>query len=136
MRNKDVQRGDLEGLLDKGTTFSGEISFHDTLRIDGIFKGTIFSGQTLVIGESADINGEIEVENISVGGLVRGRLSARSRIELLSTARAECELDCKVLVVHEGAVFDGQCAMSTKNANDEISKNDNVKEFKSTEQKN
>ena len=127
MRNKDAQRGELEGILDKGTTFSGEISFHDTLRIDGIFKGTIFSGQTLVIGESADINGEIEVENISVGGDVRGKWSARTRIELLSTARAECELDCKVLVVHEGAVFEGQCAMSTKN--------DNVKEFKSTEQK-
>ena len=43
---------DLNGFMDEGTEFLGELRFRDTLRIDGRLKGKIVSDNTLVIGES------------------------------------------------------------------------------------
>ena len=120
MSKKDQGSGELEGFLDQGTSFSGEVTFHETLRIDGKFDGAVRSGKTLVIGESADVNAEVDVAIVSISGRIRGNVRASERVELLSTARAECSLECKVLVVHEGALFDGQCTMGEKKTRLEI----------------
>ncbi|MGH9335205.1 MAG: bactofilin family protein, partial [Vicinamibacteria bacterium] len=68
MRGKTVASGDLSGFLDQGTAFQGDLSFQDTLRIDGKFEGSIRDGRLLIIGESADVNAEIHVGTISVSG--------------------------------------------------------------------
>lgn len=133
MRKKDQGSGELEGFLDEGTSFSGDVTFHDTLRIDGKFEGAVRAGKNLVIGESADVNAEVDVAVVSVSGRIRGSVRASERIELLPTARAECSLDCKVLVVHEGARFDGQCAMGAKSSPRELAPADKVKKFVSSE---
>jgi len=126
---KDQASGELEGFLDEGTSFSGEVTFHDTLRIDGKFEGAVRSGNTLVVGESADVNAEVDVANVSVSGRIRGNVRASGRVELHPTARAECSFECKVLVVHEGASFDGQCVMGGKRTPHEVPANNKMKTF-------
>ena len=133
MTKKDQGSGELEGFLDEGTSFSGEVTFHETLRIDGKFEGAVRSGKTLVVGEFADVNAEVDVAVVTVSGRLRGHVRARERVELHPTARAECSLECKVLVVHEGACFDGQCAMGGKRTPHEISPSDKVTKFISSE---
>ena len=132
MRKKDEGSGELEGFLDEGSSFSGEVTFHDTLRIDGKFEGAVRSGNTLIVGGSADVNAEVDVAVVSVSGRIRGNVRASERVELHPTARAECSLDCKVLVVHEGALFDGQCAMGGKKTPREVSPNDRLKKLVSS----
>ena len=131
MKNKDQASGDLEGFLTEGTSFQGEVSFHDTLRIDGKFQGAVRSGRRLIIGESADVDAEIQVAIVTVAGRLRGRVKASERVELQPTARAECTIECEALVVHEGARFDGQCAMSKK-AEPRDARSDNMKILFST----
>jgi cytoskeletal protein CcmA (bactofilin family) len=103
--------GDLSGFLDVGTDFKGDLAFQDTLRIDGKFEGSIRDGRLLVIGESADVNADIDVHTISVSGRLRGNVHAKERIELHESARCECNLETRVLVVEEGALFEGTCTM-------------------------
>ena len=133
MRKKNQSSGELEGFLDEGTSFSGEVSFHDTLRIDGKFEGTVSSGKRLIVGENADVNATIDVEIVTVSGRVRGKLRASDRIELLPSARAECGVECKTFIVHEGAQFDGQCVMAGQASPREVSTNDKVTKFVSSE---
>lgn len=111
MRGKTQAGGDLSGFLDIGTDFKGELAFQDTLRIDGKFEGSIRDGRLLVIGESADVNADIDVHTISVSGRLRGNVHAKERIELHESARCECNLETRVLVVEEGALFEGKCSM-------------------------
>ena len=132
MARKD-QRGELEGFLDEGTSFKGEVSFHDTLRIDGKFEGSVSDGRTLVIGVNADVNAEVEVAIVEVSGRLRGKIRASERIELHPSAKAECSLDCKTLVVHEGAKFDGSCTMVTKDGPREVTQDDKLKKFASAD---
>jgi cytoskeletal protein CcmA (bactofilin family) len=103
--------GDLSGFLDVGTDFHGEVSFQETLRIDGKFEGAIRDGRLLIVGESADVNADIDVANISVSGRLRGNVRAKERVELHESARCQCNLDTRVLVVEEGALFEGSCTM-------------------------
>ena len=127
MKTKDRGSGDLEGFLSEGTSFQGDVSFHDTLRIDGKFRGAVQSGRRLIIGASADVDAEIQVEIVTVAGRLRGRVKASESVELHGTARAECVIECKSLVVHEGARFDGQCAMSKVDSPRDVPKHGAIK---------
>jgi cytoskeletal protein CcmA (bactofilin family) len=139
VRGKIATSGDLSGFLDVGTDFHGELSFQDTLRIDGKFEGTIREGRLLIIGESADVNAEIHVATVSVSGRLRGNVHAKERVELHASARCQCNLDTRVLVVEEGAMFEGGCAMGASAPSRELtpvsppSQSDKVKRFAASE---
>lgn len=135
MTRKNDPTGELSGFLDEGTEFRGDISFQDTLRIDGKFEGSIRSGRLLIIGETADVNADIDVVSVSVRGALRGNVHARERIELHQSARCQCNLDTRVLVVAEGALFEGSCAMQSTqlSAVPALSGVDKVKKFAASE---
>ena len=113
MKLKGEVAGDLSGFLDRDTDLTGELNFKETLRIDGKFQGSVRTGKSLVIGETADVNAEIDVDQVFISGRVQGKVRARERVELHRTARVEAELHTKTLVVEEGAQFEGLCSMQT-----------------------
>lgn len=113
MKLKGDATGDLSGFLDRDTELKGELNFKETLRLDGKFQGTVRTGKSLVIGESAEINAEIDVDQVFISGRVQGKVRARERVELHRTARVEAEIHTKALVVEEGAQFEGHCSMQS-----------------------
>ena len=50
---------DLNGFMDEGTEFLGELRFRNVLRIDGRVKGKIVSDNTLIVGESGHVEADI-----------------------------------------------------------------------------
>lgn len=130
MKLRNDSSGELSGFLDEGTEVQGELEFKDTLRIDGKFKGVIRAGRLLVIGESAEVDAEIDVDTITVSGGLKGSVRARTRVELLQSARCECSFDTQIFVVAEGAQFDGSCSMqASRQSSRPASVSDNVKQF-------
>lgn len=105
--------GDLNGFLDRGSSFRGELEFEDTMRIDGRFNGKVISKNELIVGESATIEGEIHVGTIAISGTVIGKIKADQRIEIHRSGRVFCELETPALVIEEGATFQGSCVMDT-----------------------
>ena len=47
--------GEITTLLGRGATFEGKLTFEGTVRIDGRFKGEVFSEDVLVIGDGAQM---------------------------------------------------------------------------------
>jgi len=72
--------------LGRGVDFNGVISFEGTVRIDGRLKGKVVSEHTLIVGESAQVEAEIDCGVVSIRGSVSGRVQGRQRIELLLRA--------------------------------------------------
>lgn len=103
---------ELNGFMDEGTEFIGELRFQNTFRIDGKLKGKVVSEHTLIVGESGQVEAEIECAVVSIKGAVSGKVQARQRIELLSGARVQATLISPRLVIEEGAFFQGECDMS------------------------
>ncbi len=104
----------LNGFLDKGSHFKGELSFEETFRIDGKFEGTIPAGSELVLGDSAEVNAEIHVERVSINGTLKGTVHASERIEIHPRARVTADLHAPVLRIEEGAFFQGSCDMAAQ----------------------
>jgi len=101
----------LNGFLDKGSQFQGDLVFEETFRIDGKFEGKIRSGSELILGDTAEVTGDIEVGRLSVNGALKGTVRARERIELHARARVEADLWTPTLKIEEGARFEGSCRM-------------------------
>jgi len=99
--------GALNGFLDRGARLEGTLTFEDTFRIDGEFRGLVVSDHELVVGDAAMIEGEIRVGRLAVSGTIRGIIRARERVEVHAGARIFAELHTPALIVEEGAVVQG-----------------------------
>jgi cytoskeletal protein CcmA (bactofilin family) len=106
--------GELNGFLDRGATFKGELEFEDTMRIDGRFNGKIMSKNELIVGESAHIEGDIQVGRIAISGTVVGRIVAEQRVEIHRNGKVFSDIDTPALVIEEGAIFQGNCTMGDR----------------------
>lgn len=106
------QGGELNGFLDRGSFFRGELEFEDTMRIDGRFNGKIVSKNELIVGESATIDGEIHVGKIAISGTVMGKIYAAQKIEIHKSGKVFSDLETPALFIEEGAIFQGSCVMS------------------------
>lgn len=106
--------GELNGFLDRGSAFKGELEFEDTMRIDGKFNGKIHSKNELIVGESANIDGDIHVGRIAISGTVVGKIVAAQRVEIHRNGKVYADVDTPALIIEEGAIFQGNCVMGDK----------------------
>jgi cytoskeletal protein CcmA (bactofilin family) len=111
LKMKAFAAEDLNGFLDEGTEFSGELRFRDVMRVDGRVKGRIVSDNTLIIGETGQVDAEIDCGVVSIRGRVTGQVHGRQRIELLSGCRVLATLVSPKLLIEDGAFFQGDCRM-------------------------
>ncbi len=105
--------------LDQGSKVSGKLTFEGPARIDGQVDGEISAKDSVIIGESAVVTAQIKAASIIVAGKVSGDITASQRIEIRPSAKVLGNLTSPVLVVHEGAVFEGHCAMQPEGAREE-----------------
>ena len=110
-RKDNVKSGEVVAFLDKGIEFRGVLSFEGTIRVDGKVEGEIVSKGTLILGEDASVNGSINVGTLITQGTIQGDIVAINKISLLSGSALNGNLKSPVLVVEEGAFFEGQSMM-------------------------
>lgn len=103
--------GGLTAFIDQGSEFEGKLSFKDTVRIDGRFRGEISSENTLIVGEAGEIEATISSKTVAVSGSVVGDISATTKLVLHKTARVEGNIQAGSLVIEDGAQLNGQVTM-------------------------
>ncbi len=111
MLNKGKKEIEIKAFLGEGTEFEGKLVFTGAVRLDGKFKGEIMGKGTLVIGQGARIEGDIQVDNIMVGGDVRGTVEVRERMEIDTTGKFFGNIKTGIFIIHEGGLFEGNCQM-------------------------
>ena len=109
-----VAQDDISGFLAEGTEIHGEVRFRDVLRVDGKITGKVISEKELVVGESGDVEAEVEVGILSVSGKVTGKIHVKDKLEIHPTGRVvgDLTLEKPNLVIHEGGVFEGNIDMN------------------------
>jgi cytoskeletal protein CcmA (bactofilin family) len=101
------------GWIGRGIEVNGDITFADRLQVDGKTNGKLTSDSgTLIIGESGQIEAQIDVGVCVVHGSIHGNLIARSKLEIRRTGRVHGDVITPVLLVEEGAIFNGAIRMS------------------------
>lgn len=104
--------GGLTAFIDQGSEFEGKLSFKETVRIDGHFRGEISSENTLIVGETGEIEANIRSKTVMISGAVVGNVTAGRQLVLHKTARLQGNVETPSLMIEEGAVFNGEVKMS------------------------
>jgi cytoskeletal protein CcmA (bactofilin family) len=107
-----VSGGNLSAFIDQGSEFEGKLSFKDTVRIDGCFRGEVSSQNTLVVGETGEIMATVRSCSVIVSGTVTGNIFASQRLVLHKTARVEGDVEAASIAIEEGAILNGKLTMS------------------------
>jgi cytoskeletal protein CcmA (bactofilin family) len=115
-RTAPVASSEPHAHLDSGSRISGKLHFEGPVRIDGQVEGEITAKQGLIVGESAIVTAQIKGSSIVVAGKVSGDITASQRIEIRPSAKVLGNLASPVLVIQEGALFEGHCAMQPEGA--------------------
>lgn len=111
IRLKGLVAEELNGFLDQGSEFLGELRFRHTFRVDGHVRGKIVSDNTLIVGETGRIEADIDCGVVSIRGTVVGHVRGRQRVEVLAGARVQGSLESPKLLIEDGASFQGDCDM-------------------------
>ena len=98
-------------MLQKGCHLEGRLQFEGTARLDGSFKGEIFTPDILIIGDDAHVTGTIEADVVIISGQFEGDITATHRVEIQAPAVVHGKIQTAVLQVAEGAVFEGKTRM-------------------------
>ena len=103
--------GTSDLLLGAGAEFEGKLTFKGTVRIDAVFKGSIFTDDVLVVGENARIEAEITCGTIIVHGEVRGNIRAKNAVELHHPAKVRGDLFTPAISMEKGVLLHGSVKM-------------------------
>lgn len=99
------------GFLDKGVRLEGTLELPGTFRLDGQVKGNIISQQSLILGEGAKVEGQIEGNHVVVSGRFDGVIFAKGRVEIQPKGVVTGEIHTPCLIIEPGGIFDGRCHM-------------------------
>jgi cytoskeletal protein CcmA (bactofilin family) len=99
------------GFIDQGVTMEGTLQVTGTFRVDGNVKGNIISEQTLILGENAKVEGQIEGNRVVIAGRYDGVIFAKGRVEIQAKGVVTGEVHSPCLVIDPGGIFDGRCHM-------------------------
>lgn len=107
-----LEKSEIKAFLGPGSTFEGKLLFDEIVRLDGHFKGEITSKDTLIVGATAEVEGEVAVGTFILSGRFKGNVKAASRIELRRPAQIDGTLETPVLSIEEGVVLNGSVSMT------------------------
>lgn len=109
---KSDRNGEGYGLIGQGIKVSGDISFADQLQVEGKVVGKVSSTSgVLVVGETGELEAQVNVGTCVIHGSLYGDLIANGRVEIRKTGKVHGDVTTPVLLVEEGAVFNGAIKM-------------------------
>ena len=107
--------------ISAGTIIKGEITSPYDIRIDGTFEGKVQTKGRVVVGEKANVLGDIICGNIDLWGKVDGNVYVKDTLALKEGCVVNGNLHVKRLSVELGSTFNGNCRMITEAEFDKIS---------------
>lgn len=107
--------------IGEGSVFEGVVRGSGHYSISGKVIGDCDIGGVLKIQEQGFWLGSILADVVVIAGMTEGNVTARSKIELLSSGRVAGNLEAPAIAIDEGAEFDGQVKMA---------KGENITRFK------
>jgi cytoskeletal protein CcmA (bactofilin family) len=110
----------LSVLLASTTEVEGHLTFKGSARVDGRFTGDISGDGAVVVGPSARLHSDIRSPEIILGGYVEGVVKGSRRVEINPGGYVKGTVHAPVLVVAEGALFDGRCVMRDHDEGDSL----------------
>lgn len=105
---------EAETVIGVSSSVDGTLKCESNLRVKGSAQGEIACAKSVIIEESARVNANVRAANAIVAGQLEGSIVCSGRLEILATGRVAGELTAGVLIIQEGAFFEGHLKMKER----------------------
>ena len=95
-------------IVAKDMTIVGNLETEGVVRIEGRVKGTVRAGAQVLIGQGAQLEGDLHTKEAVVGGDVIGSIHATERVELQPTASVTGNIITPRIAIMEGGKVTGE----------------------------
>ena len=98
-------------VVSANSNWNGVLRTEGSINVHGRAEGELHAASDVFVAEGAEVDAHIYADNVVVAGTVRGKVEARSRLELLAQGNVSGDVKAARLIVHEGAQLAGQLKM-------------------------
>ncbi len=98
-------------VIGRGTTLQGTLTSAGSLHVDGNIIGDIVASESVEIGMTGQVQGNILAKSIKISGGVDGKIESNDMLVFSSKAIVRGDIKAAKLIIEEGAQFNGNCAM-------------------------
>ena len=106
--------------ISAGTTVEGNITCNGDVRIDGKVKGTLYSTGKIVVGESAQLKGNMLCGATDFWGKMDGDIYVKDVLSLKSTSVVNGNIHVQKFQVEMGAAINGSFSMISEGDFDKL----------------
>lgn len=103
-------------MISEGTHIKGALETQNDIRVSGTIDGEIISKGKCIVSKTGLVKGNVKAPEADIAGTIEGEISVDDRLILRQTAVIKGDIQTKVLLVEEGASFDGACKMDSASA--------------------
>lgn len=107
--SRDVN--EVVSVIGPGMEITGDIKCDGTVRVEGKVDGSIRATKSVVVGQTGSVTGDIETQDVVVGGTVTGTVVGASRVELHDTCRVRGDIQSRRIKLDEGGHVEGRLHM-------------------------
>ena len=116
MGNPNETTHEPASILGPSLRFKGELHADEDLLIRGHVEGSITHSQRLTICRDGHVKADIQGQVIAVEGTVEGDLNASTSVAVMETANLTGDVHSPSVSIVEGASFNGNVVMESKDA--------------------
>ncbi len=110
----EYEEKDITTVVADDLEIRGTIKFKTSVMLKGVFEGEIFSEGLLVVGPTAKVTATISTKTLVSHGEITGNVTATDQVTLKNTSLHNGDVTTPNIIIENGAVFNGSCAMRAK----------------------
>lgn len=99
--------GRAESVIDGGVTLRADIRVEGSVVFHGALIGNLRASETVYVGKTATIEGQVEANEVRIEGRIVGDVRATERVDLLPGSRLQGDVHTNSLRIEEGAILRG-----------------------------
>jgi len=93
-----------EGMYLEASRMTGQ----ESVRIDGVYKGSVEIDGSLVLGDSGSITGDVQASYFLVCGEMNGNIKCHTQLHFSPTARVIGDINAQSLIIDPGSQVTGR----------------------------
>lgn len=110
-KKQEKRIGKIETVIGHESVINGTVSTKSSLKVDGIINGGIEQADSVIIGETGKVKGDITAQSVLVSGEVEGNIHSFLSVDLLEDAKVIGDVKTAQISISEGAFFQGNVQM-------------------------
>jgi len=110
-KTNDLQPLDVS-VIDARMRVVGRVHSTSVVNVAGVVLGSVSADDQVIVMKGGRVEGDVGAREVVLNGEVHGSVDAQGRLEIQASAVVHGDLHAPRLIVHEGAVINGDVSMT------------------------